>query len=228
MAMTRFPLGAALGAACFVATMLSGGRASAQDAQPPLGALASLGSETGQGPMSIERLQQGWTIAPDVKFTHFDGGTRTLAGAYGGWVIDNTLMIGGAGYWLTDPNRTRKLSYGGAVVEWREGADQSIGFSVKGLLGMGSATVSRAVTLVGVDPDHGAPPSASLGTATLAFREEFLVAEPQIDLLLKIAPHMRLHVGGGYRAVSNANGLDREIRGATGSVSLEFGPWSRR
>ena len=55
-----------------------------------------------------------------------------------------------------------------------------------------------------------------------------IVAEPQVDLLLKVAPHVRLRVGGGYRAVSGANGLEPEIRGATGSVSLEFGPWSRR
>jgi len=158
--------------------------------------------------MTVERVRAGWTIAPDFKVTHFDGGTRTLAGAYGGWVLDNTLMIGGAGYTLTDPSRTRHLSYGGAVLEWREGADQALGFSVKGLLGLGTATVQR------------------FGTAALAFREEFLVAEPQVDALLKIAPHVRLRVGGGYRAISGANGLDSEIRGATGSISLEFGPFS--
>jgi hypothetical protein len=227
MTMKRFTIRGALGAACFVAAMLGGGRASAQDAsQPP---------QTGQGPMSIERLQQGWTIAPDVKFTHFDGATRTLAGAYGGWVIDNTLMIGGAGYALTDSNHTRSLSYGGAVVEWRERADQAVGFSVKGLLGVGSATASRTVTFLDVDPGHGAPAPPAPTTPTsvptqvnVAFREQFFVAEPQIDLLLKVAPHVRLRVGGGYRAVSGANGLEPEIRGATGSVSLEFGPWSHR
>ena len=199
MVMHRFPISRTLGAACFLAAMLSSGRAGAQDTQ---------NSQNSQGPMTVERMQEGWTVAPDFKVTRFDGGTRTLAGAYGGWVIDNTLMIGGAGYALTDPSRTRRLSYGGAVVEWREGADQAIGFSVKALLGVGTATVSR--------------------TATLAFREGFIVAEPQADLLLKIAPHVRLHVGGGYRAVSGANGLEREIRGATGSVSLEIGPWSHR
>ncbi len=220
--MKRVTIRGALGTACFVAAMLAAGRAGAQDAQQS--------SQTGQGPMTIERLQQGWTIAPDVKFTHFDGATRTLAGAYGGWVVDNTLMIGGAGYALTDSNHTRSLSYGGAVVEWREGADQAVGFSMKGLLGFGSATASRTVTFLGVDPDHGAPPPTMATTAPITanvgFRENFFAAEPEIDLLLKVAPHIRLRVGGGYRAVSGANGLEPEIRGATGSVSLEFGPWS--
>jgi hypothetical protein len=141
-------------------------------------------------------------------------------------------MIGGAGYALTDSNHTRSLSYGGAVVDWRGGADQPVGFSVKGLLGVGSATASRTVTFLGFDPDHGAPPPAMATaapiTANVAFRESFFIAEPEIDLLLKVAPHVRLRVGGGYRAVSGANGLESEIRGAMGSVSLEFGPWSHR
>src|ERR1700687_1679585 len=123
--MHRFPIGRTLGVACvLVATLatLSSGRASAQDApnaQRPEGSLGP-GPQEPQGPMTVERVRGGWTIAPDFKVTHFDGGTRTLAGAYGGWVLDNTLMIGGAGYTLTDPTRTRRLSYGGAVVEWRQ------------------------------------------------------------------------------------------------------------
>jgi hypothetical protein len=221
MAMNR--VGRTVGVACFLAAMLTSGRAIAQNNDnagqaPPLA----------QGPMTVERLQEGWTIAPDLKVTHFAGGTRTLAGAYGGWVIDNSLMIGAAGYGLTDPTRTRKLSYGGLLLEWRQGTDSALGFSVKGLFGAGTATASRTVTLVTFDPDHGTlPPSPSLGTATLAFRENFFVAEPQVDVLFRVAPHVRLHVGGGYRAVS-ASGLEREIRGATGSVSLEFGPWTHR
>jgi len=219
MAMKRFPIGRTVGAACVLVATLSSGRASAQDAQQA------------QGPMTVEPLQAGWTFAPDVKVTHFDGASRTLGGAYVGWVIDNTLMIGGAGYWLTDSNHTRQLSYGGALIEWRQGADQPIGFSVKGLFGAGTATVPQTVTLFGIDPNHGGgmPPSpTNLGTATIGFREDFFVAEPQLDLLLRLAPHVHLHVGGGYRAVSNAQGLEPEIRGATGSVSLEFGPWSHR
>ena len=226
MAMNRVPIGRVAGVACFLAAMLSSGRAIAQDKDRDSAAQAP---EVGQGPMTVERMQEGWTIAPDFKVTRFDGGTRTLAGAYGGWVIDNTLMIGGAGYGLMDPSHTRRLSYGGLLVEWRQGTDKALGFSVKGLLGAGTATASRTVTLIAFDPDHAIPPpSTSLGTATLAFREDFFVAEPQVDVLLKVAPHVRLHVGGGYRAVSGANGLEREIRGATGSISLEFGPWTRR
>src|SRR5262249_21652620 len=111
-------------AACLAAVMY----AAPAHAQTPVGIV--------QGPMAIERLQNGWAIAPDVKVTRFDGGTHTLAGAYGGWVFDNKLLIGAGADWLVDPqHRTRQLSYGGGFVQWRRGTDRLFGFSVQGLIG---------------------------------------------------------------------------------------------
>ena len=221
MARHHFPIGRMLATACVLAALLSSGRAHAQDVNPPPGGPGT------QGPMTVELVHDGWAIAPDVKVTRFDGGTHALAGAYGGRVFDKSLLIGGAGYWLTDPNRARGLSYGGALVEWREGTERTVGFSIKGLFGLGTATVSRTVTLIGFDRDRNVPTSTNLGTASLAFREDFVVAEPQADLLVHAAPHVRLHLGIGYRAVGGARGLAPEIRGATGSISLEIGPASR-
>jgi hypothetical protein len=189
------------------------------------------GAPSSGGPMTVEVVRNGWAIAPDVKITRFDDATHALAGAYGGMVFDSQLLIGAAGYWLTDPNHSRKLGYGGALVEWREGIDRPIGFSVKGLLGFGSATVSREVTVVPLPvPLHSAMSSAITPpvpmTINAAFREDFFVAEPEADLVVRLASHVRLHVGAGYRAVS-ADRVGSEIRGATGAVSLEIGPSSR-
>jgi len=181
-----------------------------------------------QGPMTVERLQNGWAIAPAFKVTQFDSGTHTLAGAYGGWVMDNSLLIGGAGYWLTDPSRTRNLSYGGGLVEWRQRVGRPLGFSVKGLIGWGSATVATTVSVRGFDRDLDPRFAPVVTTRQLAFREDFFVAEPEANLLVNVSSHVRLHVGGGYRAVTGAHGLDEDIRGATGSVALEIGPSSRR
>jgi hypothetical protein len=187
---------------------------------------------TAGGPMTVEVVRNGWAIAPDVKITRFDDGTHALAGAYGGIVFDRQLLIGAAGYWLTDPSHSRKLGYGGALVEWRERIDRPIGFSVKGLLGFGSATVSRDVTVVPLPvPLHNAtsPTTTPLAPTTInaAFREDFFVAEPEADVLVRITSHVRLHVGAGYRAVGGADRVGSEIRGATGAVSLEIGPSSR-
>jgi hypothetical protein len=181
-----------------------------------------------QGPMTVERIQNGWAIAPSVKLTQFDSGTHTLAGAYGGWVMDNRLLVGAAGYWLTDPSRTRNLSYGGGLVEWRQRVGRPLGFSVKGLIGGGSATVATTVSVRGLDRDLDPRFAPVVTTRQFAFREDFFVAEPEADLLVNISSHVRLHVGGGYRAVTGAHGIDEDIRGATGSVALEIGPSSRR
>jgi hypothetical protein len=188
------------------------------------------GGQSG-GPMTVERVRDGWAVAPDVKFTQFDHQTRTLAGGYGGKVIADQFFIGAAGYWLTDPSRAHELSYGGALVEWRERTAERIGFSVKGLFGFGSATVSRDVfVLPFVDVDHPAttPPVPPMPqTVRLAFREDFLVAEPQADVILNLSRYVHVHAGVGYRAVSASRGSEHQIQGATGGISFEIGPSSR-
>jgi hypothetical protein len=182
-----------------------------------------------QGPMVIERLQSGWAIAPDVKVTRFDGGTHTLAGAYGGWVIDNQLLIGAGADWLTDPqHRTRELAYGGGLVQWRRGIDRLFGFSIQGLVGGGSATATGDVSVVHFDRTDTRKVTPVFTTERLPFREDFFVAEPSADVVVRLSSHIRLHAGGGYRAVAGARGLNDEIRGATGTVAVEFGPSSRR
>lgn len=182
-----------------------------------------------QGPMTIERLQSGWAIAPEVKVTRFDGGTHTLGGAYGGWVIDNQLLIGAGADWLTDPqHRTRELSYGGGVVQWRRGTQRLFGFTVQGLIGGGSATATGTASVLHFDRTDTRKLTPVFTTERLAFREDFFVAEPSADVLVRLSSHVRLHAGGGYRAVAGAHDLNEEIRGATGTVAVEFGPSSRR
>jgi hypothetical protein len=182
-----------------------------------------------QGPIIIQRLESGWAIAPDVKVTQFDGGTHTLAGAYGGYVIDNRLLIGAAADWLTDPqHRRRELAYGGAFVQWRGGVDRLFGYSVQGLVGGGSATASGDVSVVQFDRTDPKKVTPVFTTERLPFREDFFVFEPGANVLVRLSSHVRLHAGAGYRVVSGARGLNSEIRGAVGSVALEIGPGSHR
>lgn len=214
-------------AMCFAAVMQAvpaHGQNTPQGTTPP-GATPS-GT---QGPMVIERLQSGWAITPDVKVTRFEGGTHTLAGAYGGWVFDNQLLIGAGADWLIDPqHHTRELSYGGGVVQWRRGTDHWFGFSVQGLVGGGSATASGNVSVVQFSRNADRRLTPVLTTERLPFREDFFVAEPSADVLVRLSSHVRLHAGGGYRVVAGAHDLNEAIRGATGTVAVEVGPSSRR
>src|SRR5258705_3975048 len=111
----------------------------AQAQNPPAAAPAN-------GPLVLERIHDSWVLAPDFKVTDVDNRTGELACAYGGRVIDNTLLIGGGGYWLANDARDFKLAYGGLVVGWKSPEFGRIRFGGRGLAGAGRATLGFDVT----------------------------------------------------------------------------------
>ena len=181
-----------------------------------------------QGPMIVERVENGFSIAPDFKVTEVDKSPARLAGGYGGWVFDHTLLIGGGGYWLMNQSSAFKMAYGGLVVEWLARADKPIGFSARGLVGGGEATLSSAAgDLVEFDGDRDERSSGDMREMRLrdgrfAFRQNFIVFEPQGDVLLKLTRQWHLNVGAGYRLIGCTRTLDRRLRGVSGSIALQF------
>ena len=114
---------------------------------------------------------------------------------------------------------------GGAVVEWLQGADRALGFSVRGLAGFGtsrlSGTIDRfAQPLRRFDRD-GRP--VATGTVQVVFRDHFFVFEPQADALIRLTRLMRLDLGVGYRLIDGVDNVDRRLRGVSGSIGLQIG-----
>jgi hypothetical protein len=187
-----------------------------------------------QGPMIVERVHSGWAITPDFKATDFDHSTGYLAGAYGGWVYDNTILFGAGGYWMTNGSHSRGLQYGGAVVEWLQRADRAVGFSVRGLVGWGTSELPGTITRISQPTpkfdrdDRRLPSTPSTTTVPVIFHEGFFVFEPQASALIRLNRLMRLNVGVGYRLTGGAEGLDDRIRGTTGSIGLQIGGVSTR
>lgn len=188
-----------------------------------------------QGPMTVERLHNGFLIAPDVKLTEVDHTTSGLIGGSAGWVTDETFFIGGGGYWLANQSSTRKMAYGGLVVQWLARTDERVGFSVKGLLGAGGATTAETVTEVLYPPNFpfgpdghmltGDPlmhPTLTTTTASVRVRQGFFVAEPEANLTVRLTKGVRLAGGVGYRAVSRDHRNGTQLSGATGSLGLQF------
>lgn len=97
-------------------------------ANAPLTGQVSQGQQRPQGPMTVERVENGFVIAPDFRISTFDDRTARFAGLYGGWLIDNALLIGGAGYWLTNGSSGEDMAYGGVVVQWADHANRTAGF----------------------------------------------------------------------------------------------------
>ncbi len=201
--------------------------AAAQPAPPP-----QPQPQPSQGPMIVQRVENGFAIAPDFKVTEVNKKQARLAGAYGGWVFDNTLLVGAGGYWMTNQSSALKMAYGGAVVEWLVGGNQPLGFSARGLIGGGRATVAGTAGDFGPFYDdrdgHGfafpmVPPGRPVPSDTrVNVREAFFVAEPQADLLVKLTRKLRLDMGVGYRLIGGAYNLNNRLRGPSGSVALQI------
>jgi len=205
---------------------------STEAAQPP---------PVNQGPMIVERIHSGFMFTPEVKATEFDRKATGLVGGSAGWLSQETFFIGGGGYWMpTNQSNDRRLAYGGAVMQWFVVNSDRFGVSAKALLGGGRATLPETVTQVvglpfGRDVDRLTPTQlrdliqAHTVTTAVRFRQDFLVAEPELNARLGLTRHVRLTLGAGYRFAGNdwrRGGLDdrgRRISGAVGSLGVQIG-----
>ena len=61
-------------------------------AQDSGSAAAAQSGPRSDGPMSIQRIESGFMIAPDFKITEFDDNTSMLAGFYGGLARGQDLL----------------------------------------------------------------------------------------------------------------------------------------
>ena len=188
------------------------------------------------GQFSVERVESGFVIAPDAKLTQVNDRSATLAGAYGGWMLEHTFLFGAGAYWLTNDSRDFKMAYAGPVFEWLIRGDRQIGFGVRTLVGGGSATIGGTLSdLFGVSAadaesamrdGHGFDRRGDLrptGTSRVIAREDFFVAEPQAIVTLRTIKWLHIDAGFGYRVIAGAGSLNDRLRGASGTISIVFG-----
>lgn len=193
---------------------------------PQAAAAQATGGTSGpdsQGPMIVERVKSGFVAAPDFKITDFDNTTSTLAGAYAGWLADQTFLIGGGGYWLVNGSGGRELAYGGLVLGLFSPADRRLGFGVKWLIGGGETTLSSTIVPLYNYYGRGIPPRPIVSPRSVQFHEGFFIAEPEADAMLRLTNHLRLTGGIGYRLIGASHDVDDRIRGITGSIGLRIG-----
>lgn len=189
-----------------------------------------------QGPMIVERVEDnGFLLAPDVKITTVDHKTSELVGGYAGAVLDNTIFLGGGAYWNASGSHDREMGYGGFVFQWLAHANDTVSFAAKALVGGGTATLSDTTTQViridspipmfngRPDPSRAAPPTFRTISTQIRRRNDFFVAEPELDVRVRLGKHARFTAGVGYRAVGADRGDENRLRGAVGSVGVQFG-----
>jgi hypothetical protein len=214
----------------FIAAVFAASVASAQTAQDPPAA-------PGSGPLVLERIHDPWVLAPDFKVTDLDDRTGEMAGAYGGRLLDEKLLIGGAVYWLANDDRDFKMTYGGVLVGWQSREFGRVRFGGRGLAGIGRATLGFDVAaLRGVtQPAFGGRGDIRFGVneprvqalppvrARLLATEDFFLVEPQANVSARLTQSIGISCGVGYRQTGNVEILRDRLNGVSGNVAVQFG-----
>ena len=215
-----------------IAESLQSGLVAGADMAPPA-------QPASNGPMIVERLHSGLAAGADVKVTKLDGRTSELVGGYGGWLMDESVLVGGGGYWLASGSHDREMAYGGLVVQWFARSRERVGYGLKGLVGGGQATLSDSLTQVftprledlralglNVDPRFDVNQLIRNATTTrvvnVRVRRSFFLAEPEANVFFRLTDHFRVTAGAGYRFVGSEGRDDGRLRGATGTLSLQI------
>jgi len=207
------------------------------DEQQPAGARPA----SSQGPMIIEQIHNGFLAAPEAKVTWFDKKASGMIGGSAGWVFEEALFVGGGGYWMVQHNSDRELAYGGVVLQWFVHNGDRFGWSARILAGGGEARLPVTVTQIIYPPlpdprttPRPIPPlEPRTVTTTIRAREDFVVAEPELNARIRLAKHVRLAIGAGYRFTGSdrrfhdgfdGNGFSGgRLDGATGTLGVQIG-----
>jgi hypothetical protein len=187
-------------------------------------------------------IDNGFVLAPDFKFTEIDGSFANLAGAYGGWLINNKLLLGGGGYTLTNRSDDFKMTYGGFVLEYFFQPTRLVNFSVKGLVGGGKATLPGPFKdwpmplnldeefnrLFGSRNQRGKGPADPTIFPPFPIpdfddiEESFFIAEPEANVVLNVTDMIRIGFGGGYRLIGGAGRINKRLDGWTANANMKL------
>jgi hypothetical protein len=183
------------------------------------------------GPLVLERVPTPFVVAPEYKATEVDGDFGQLVGGYAGQMVNGQLLVGGAGYWLANGSHDTRLAYGGLLVGWSMSPESRVRFGARGLIGGGSAELPTSFTVLTRQPDprllrFGGGPSPSVPQPTtirVRQRDDFMVLEPQADVVTHVTDHVGVDLSIGYRWTAFDRVLRDRIDGVTGSLGLQLG-----
>lgn len=173
------------------------------------------------------RPQQGAYIAPIIKFSAINGQGANLIGVKGGWIINNTFVIG-AEYYALNSNISSNW------IDPSLGFEPTIKFTTGGL-NFEYVFIHKDLLSVSAELFMGGA-GLNLKPSTF-YGGDFLVWEPQLNANINLKDWLHLSLGISYRTTSELDNyhidgsgiyppLDlsiKEFRGWTSSISILFG-----
>ncbi|HEY4611797.1 MAG TPA: hypothetical protein VII11_02320 [Bacteroidota bacterium] len=174
-------------------------------------------------------VEHGGYGAVVVKFTSVNDDFGVLVGGRGGWIINHTFSIGGAGYGLANNIRAHSVGpfgqefvdfgYGGLDLEYISNSDDLVHFSIHALIGAGGVGFRRGFG----DNDNGWDNYYDHDSHRY---DAFFIFEPGINIDLNIIKWFRASLGAGYRYISGVNSgasTNADLSGPSGILTFRFG-----
>jgi hypothetical protein len=165
-------------------------------------------------------IENGGFGGPAVKVTSINGETAVLVGGRGGWIINHSFVLGGAGYGLVTNVRAKNtdsvhqfihMGYGGLDLEYIASSNDLVHLSLGLLIGGGGIGFK--------DEDDDMFDNHRT-------MESFFVLEPSAHANLNVTHFFRIAGGVSYQYI---NGLkspvstNTDLSGLSAVLTLEFG-----
>ena len=165
-----------------------------------------------------ERIESGGYGGPMIQVGTINGTSAVFVGGKGGWIINHTFVLGGAGWGLANnipaktvgPNGETEMmfGYGGLLLEYWHNADEVLHWSASLLIGGGGLEYKT---------QRGSTPYAG---------SSFFVVEPSVGVNMNVTQHFTVGGGVSYRALSNFSSTvadSKDLEGASVFLVAKFG-----
>jgi hypothetical protein len=165
---------------------------------------------------------------PEIKVTQVNGGEwGLLVGGRGGWIINSTFSIGGAGYGLVTNHKVPnyitihqkevylRYGMGGLFLEYINSSDEIFHFTINSMIGAGGAVYTSKINeIINGNRDYVYESSA------------FFVFEPGATVDINLLRNFRIGLGASYRIISFLelpNTTNKDLGGVSVNLVFKFG-----
>jgi hypothetical protein len=157
-------------------------------------------------------------LAPEARMSRVGGGTAVVSGFNTGWIINKSLILGGASFGtnygiepsvaLASSEPKAEFKYRGAMLGWQLGKSSALKTSITTVIGRGKLQ--------------------SLASDRTVLVDRVWVFEPMANVTLKLNSWAALSTGAGYRFTAGGEyaGIDKsDVRSPAARIGVTLGGW---